>query len=173
MTEPIATELDVRFSGSQARATPWDTARDALTDARIYWITTVRHDLRPHVTPLIGLFIGDAFYFCTGPDEQKAKNIVDNSNCAVVTGCNTYGQGLDVVLEGNADRIVEEARLVELAQAFVSKYGSDWQFEVRDSAFHHEGGEAWVYEVVPDKVLGFDKSAPGSQTRWQFQQRRN
>ncbi|HZB40164.1 MAG TPA: pyridoxamine 5'-phosphate oxidase family protein, partial [Ilumatobacter sp.] len=144
MIEPVATELDTRFSGSDAKATPWDQARRALTEARIYWITTVRHDLRPHVTPLIGLFIDDTFYFCTGPDEQKAKNIVDNSNCAVVTGSNTYGEGLDIVVEGNADRLVEEARLQELARQFVEKYGPEWQFEVRDSAFHHTGGEAWV-----------------------------
>ena len=166
--EPVATELDARFSGSNATATPWDHARRALADARIYWITTVRHDLRPHVTPLIGLFIDDAFYFCAGPGEQKAKNIVDNSNCAVVTGCNTYGEGLDVVVEGNAVRIVEEARLLELAGAFETKYGSDWRFEVRDSAFHHEGGEAWVYEVSPRKVLGFEKGDPPGQTRWRF-----
>jgi hypothetical protein len=68
--QPVATELDPRFSSSSASATPWTDAQRALTDARIYWITTVRHDLRPHVTPLIGLWIDDAFYFCTGPGEQ-------------------------------------------------------------------------------------------------------
>lgn len=166
---PVATELDSRFSGSNAQPTEWDDARRELTDARIYWITTVRQDLRPHVTPLIGLFMDDAFYFCTGPSEQKAKNIVDNSNCAVVTGSNTYGKGLDIVLEGNAERVVEEARLLELAQAIETKYGAEWRFEVRDSAFHHEGGEAWVYEVPPNKVLGFEKGDPPGQTRWQFE----
>lgn len=168
---PVATDLDSRFSSASAAATPWDDARQALTDAPIYWITTVRHDLRPHVTPLIGLWIDDNFYFCTGPGEQKAKNIVDNSNCAVVTGSNAYGEGLDLVVEGNAERVVEEARLNDLAAAFVTKYGDEWRFEVRDSAFHHEGGEAWVYEVSPHKVLGFEKGDQPGQTRWQFDQR--
>ena len=163
-----ATELDSRFSASDAKPASWDDARRALTEARIYWITTVRHDLRPHVTPLIGLWIDDAFFFCTGPGEQKARNIVENSNCAVVTGCNTYGEGLDLVVEGNAARVVEEARLVELAEAFETKYGSEWHFDVRDSAFHHEGGEAWAYEVAPAKVLGFEKGDPSGQTRWRF-----
>jgi hypothetical protein len=168
MTEPVSTELDSRYSASDAKPTSWEDAQRALTEARIYWITTVRHDLRPHVTPLIGLWVDDTFVFCTGPGEQKAKNIVDNSNCAVVTGCNTYGEGLDVVVEGNAVRIVEEARLLELSEAFETKYGSEWHFEVRDSAFHHEGGEAWVYEVAPNKVLGFEKGDPPGQTRWRF-----
>jgi general stress protein 26 len=170
VTAPASTELDTRFSASDASATPWDDAQRALTDAGIYWITTVRHDLRPHVTPLIGLWIDDAFYFCTGPGEQKAKNIVDNSNCVVLTGSNTYGEGLDVVVEGNAERVVEQARLDDLAGAFVAKYGDDWRFEVRDSAFHHAGGEAWVYEVVPNKVLGFEKGNQPGQTRWRFDQ---
>jgi Pyridoxamine 5'-phosphate oxidase len=168
MPTPSTTELDSRFSGGDAKPTPWIDAQRALTDARIYWITTVRHDLRPHVTPLIGLWIDDTFVFCTGPGEQKAKNIVDNSNCAVITGCNTYGEGLDIVVEGNAARVVEEVRLLELARAFETKYGSEWRFEVRDAAFHHEGGEAWVYEVVPAKALGFEKGDPPGQTRWRF-----
>ena len=168
--QPVTTELDVRFSGPDAVATPWTGGEQALTDARIYWITTVRHDLRPHVTPLIGLWIDERFYFCTGPGEQKAKNIVDNSNCAVVTGTNAYGEGLDVVVEGNAERVVEEARLQELARQFVTKYGDEWRFEVGEAAFHHEGGEAWVYEVTPSKVLGFEKGDPPGQTRWQFDQ---
>ena len=168
MNAPASTELDTRFSGPDAAATPWADGRQELTDARIYWITTVRHDLRPHVTPLIGLWLDDRLYFCTGPGEQKAKNIVDNSNCAVVTGNNAYGRGLDVVVEGNAERVLEEARLEQLAEQFVSKYGDDWRFEVREAAFHHQGGEAWVYEVVPTKVLGFEKGDPPGQTRWTF-----
>jgi hypothetical protein len=173
MTAPATTDLDARFSSPNASPTAWDDARQALTDARIYWITTVRHDLRPHVTPLIGLWIDDAFYFCTGPGEQKAKNIVDNSNCAVVTGRNTYGEGLDIVVEGNAERIVEDARLQDLSRQFVSKYGDEWTFDVRDSAFHHKGGEAWVYEISPSKVLGFEKGNPPGQTRWQFAPKQN
>ena len=47
MPTPNATELDSRFSGGDAKPTPWTDAQRALTDARIYWLTTARHDLRP------------------------------------------------------------------------------------------------------------------------------
>ena len=90
--EPLATELDERFSGLGAQVTPWAEARRALSGAEIYWLATLRDDLRPHVTPLIGLFRDDVFYFCTGPTEQKAKNIVQNANCSVTTGCNRYSE---------------------------------------------------------------------------------
>ena len=73
-----------------------------------------------------------------------------------------------MVVEGRAERVVEDVRLRELADAYESKYGPDWRFEVDEAAFHHEGGEAWVFEVAPIKVLGFDRSNGGSQTRWRF-----
>ena len=44
----------------------------------MYWLSTVRPDGRPHVTPLMSVWLEGALYFCTGPDERKAKNLVRN-----------------------------------------------------------------------------------------------
>ena len=33
--------------------------------------------------------------------------------------------------------------------AYESEYGSDWHFDVREGAFHSQGGEALVLEVAP------------------------
>ena len=71
MTETIKTELDARFSDEDAAATPWEEGRDRLADASIYWLTTVRPDGRPHMTPLIGVWLDDAMHFCTGVSEQQ------------------------------------------------------------------------------------------------------
>ena len=49
------TKFDSRFSDPEASATPWAEAERALAEAELYWLTTVRADGRPHVTPLIGL----------------------------------------------------------------------------------------------------------------------
>ena len=46
-----------------------------LEQAELYWLTTVRADGRPHVTPLIGIAEDAAVYFCTGLREQKARNL--------------------------------------------------------------------------------------------------
>ncbi|MFF5209594.1 hypothetical protein [Streptosporangium sp. NPDC000396] len=61
----------------------------------------------------------------------------------------------------------DDARLRRVADAYESKYGSDWHFEVRDGAFHGEEVEALVYEVVPVTAFGFRKGE-FSQTRWRF-----
>jgi nitroimidazol reductase NimA-like FMN-containing flavoprotein (pyridoxamine 5'-phosphate oxidase superfamily) len=66
--DPVA-GLDARFSSDGATATPWSQARDGLEAAEVYWLSTVRPDGRPHVTPLIAVWLDGALYFCTGPTE--------------------------------------------------------------------------------------------------------
>lgn len=44
-----------------------------LDRAELYWLTTVRPDGRPHVTPLIGVALDAAAHFCTGLREHKAR----------------------------------------------------------------------------------------------------
>jgi hypothetical protein len=161
------TSIDTRFSDEGAAATPWPAAEASLHDAELYWLTTIRVDGRPHVTPLFGVWHGAAWHFCTGPDEQKARNLAQDQRCLVTTGCNHLGDGLDLVIEGRAERVTVDEQLERLAAAYVTKYGPDWQFEVRDGAFRHEAGVAHVFRVRPDVAFGFAK-APYSQTRWTF-----
>jgi hypothetical protein len=161
------TKLDQRFSSPDATATGWSEGQQRVEEAELFWISTVRPDGRPHVTPLISVWLDGAAYFCTGPDERKAKNLALNPNCVLTTGCNLLDEGLDVAIEGEAVRVKEDAKLERIAAACESKYGSEWHFDVRDGAFHHEGGEALVFEVAPVTAFGFAKGAYG-QTRWRF-----
>jgi hypothetical protein len=167
ITEPT-TELDARFSSDGARPTPWADARRALAEAELFWISTVRSDGRPHVTPLIAVWFEDALWFCTGPGEQKAKNVGRNAQCVLMTGTSEWDDGLDVVVEGDATRLTDDARLRRVATAYEEKYGSPWHFEVRDGAFHGGGGEAWVFAVAPTVAFAFAKSDVGGQTRYRF-----
>jgi len=168
--EPAA-ELDVQFSMEGATPTEWAEARDHLAKAETYWLSTVRPDGRPHVTPLISLWLDDALYFCTGPSERKAKNLAQNPHCILTTGSDSLDEGLDIVVEGDAAKVSDDAELMRIAEAYVSKYGSDWHFEVRDGAFHQEGVSdgAMVFEVAPVTAFGFRKGEY-SQTRWRFEQ---
>lgn len=165
-TGPMA-ELDARFSAPGATPTAWAEVDQAIQEAELFWISTVRRGDQPHVTPLPAVWSDGALYFCTGATEQKAVNLARNGNCALTTGTNTWKSGLDVVIEGNAKRVIDESRLRRLADAWESKYQGDWHFEVANGTFHHEGGEAFVFEVVPAKVLAFAKGA-FAQTRFSF-----
>jgi hypothetical protein len=159
--------IDTRFSDAEAAPTPWPETLAALRGAELYWLTTVRSDGRPHVTPLIGVLDDEEMHFCTGLEEQKARNLEHNEHLALTTGTNTWAEGLDVVVEGAAVRVTEGDALRRLAAAFEAKYGSDWRFEVVEDGFVHGGGTAAVFRIAPAKVLAFAKQ-PHAQTTYRF-----
>lgn len=163
-----AAELQTRFSSPDATPTPWAEARTYLESAEVFWLSTVRTDGRPHVTPLISVWVDDVLYFCTGSDEQKAQNLASNPHCILTTGCNAMGTGFDLVVEGDAQVVTDDAVLQRLADVYESKYGSDWHFEVRDGAFHHDAGSAIVFAVPPVTAYGYDRGNTNGATRWRF-----
>ncbi|MGH2838360.1 MAG: pyridoxamine 5'-phosphate oxidase family protein [Thermoleophilaceae bacterium] len=161
-------KIDKRFSDPEANPVAWADALDVLERAELYWITTVRPDGRPHVTPLIGVVADEAVHFCTGLEEQKGRNLEHNDRVAITTGNNTWASGLDVVVEGTAVRIDDDEQLRPLAEAWEAKYGSEWHFDVYDGMFRHsDGGGAAVFRVEPTKVLAFAKD-PHGQTTYRF-----
>ncbi|MER6616801.1 pyridoxamine 5'-phosphate oxidase family protein [Streptomyces xantholiticus] len=163
-------ELDPRFSDPKASAADWSDAAAQLRDAELFWLTTVRPDGRPHVTPLIAVWHDDCLHFCTGPGERKAKNLRENQEVVLTTGVPSLSEGYDVVVEGEAVRVTDEPTLRALADAYVHKYGPDWTFTVGDGVFVHEAGEALVFRVAPRTAFGFAKGDPFGQTRWRFAQ---
>ncbi len=160
MAEPV-TELDERFSAPGARATSWAAARAALESAQVSWLSTVRADGRPHVTPLVSVWVDDAAFFCTGPQEQKAVNLAGNPHVVLTTGRDTWDRGLDVMVEGAAVRVTDQKLLTRLAAAWRARWDGSWRYAVADGGFHHEGGDSpvHVYEIRAAKVLAFGKGA--------------
>ena len=92
MTTP-RTQLDSRFSDPDAQPTSWEQTLAEINRAELFWISTVRADGRPHVTPLVAVWLDDALHFSTGPDEQKALNIAADSHVAL-TDCALGQAGL-------------------------------------------------------------------------------
>ncbi|WP_426592429.1 pyridoxamine 5'-phosphate oxidase family protein [Cellulomonas sp. McL0617] len=157
--------IDPRYGDATQVPPPWEVVERILADAQLYWIVTVRADARPHAVPLVGVWQAGTFAFCTGPDEQKQRNLDGNPQVAVTTGSGGAGgwaNGKDVVVEGRAVRVTERDDLEVLAAAWFAKYGDDWRFEVRGERFVElsssggsTGGGALVYRVAPAKVLVF------------------
>jgi nitroimidazol reductase NimA-like FMN-containing flavoprotein (pyridoxamine 5'-phosphate oxidase superfamily) len=167
------TDLGGAFSGADAVPTSWAQARGDLQAAEVFWLSTVRPDGRPHVTPLLGVWFDGALYFCTGSSERKAKNLVQNRNCVLTTGRNDIEDGLDVVVEGAASLVSDEAELRHAADTFESKYGR--HFTAREGTWFGLGdsirnSSAELYRVAPSTAFGFAKGKQFSQTRWRFTQ---
>lgn len=166
--EPV-TELGA-FSSDDADPTVWTHGRRDLQSAEVYWLTTVRPEGRPHVTPLLGIWLDGALYFCTGSNERKAKNLGQNPFCILTTGCNGL-EGLDLVVEGEATKVSDLAELATVADTYESKYGS--HFTAPEGNWFGLGDtirrdEVFVFRVAPTTAFGFGKGTSSSQTRWKF-----
>jgi nitroimidazol reductase NimA-like FMN-containing flavoprotein (pyridoxamine 5'-phosphate oxidase superfamily) len=164
-------ELDERFSSPGAAAVPWADAERQLREADLCWLATVRRGGKPHVVPLLAVWLDGALSFITGEGEQKVSNLADNPQVTVTTGCNDLEQGLDVVVEGEASVVTDAARLDRLGDAYAAKYGEGWRVPGQEGVL--------TYEVTPSKVFGFGrkdgkvgppagKGEMFSQTRWRF-----
>jgi hypothetical protein len=115
-------------------ATAWTSARERLENPerdRTYWLATVHPDGRPHVVPLLGLWLDDAFYFLTGETTRRGRNLSHAPRCLMATSSTTL-PALDLIVEGNCRKVREDATLHRVAEAYGAKMA--WPLEVRDGA---------------------------------------
>ena len=136
--EPVTTLS--AFSSDNAVPTGWEQGRTDLQDAEVYWLSTVRPDGRPHVTPLLGIWLDRALYFCTGSNERKAKNLAQNPHCILTTGCNRL-DGLDIVVEGDVAKVSDVRSLaLEVARLHARSIFVLFDIATRDLAKHSQSG---------------------------------
>jgi hypothetical protein len=164
-TEPSA-QLNEGFSQPGATPPTWSEAAGVLAASEMFWLSTVRRDGRPHVTPLPAVWADGRVYFCVGSREQKARNLQSSPGCILAAGANQFRSGLDIVVEGTAVRVTGNEQLRRLAAMWKSRL--DWDFEVTDGGFRDPAGRlGLVFGVAPAKVLAFGKN-PYTQTRYRF-----
>ncbi|GAA3413555.1 pyridoxamine 5'-phosphate oxidase family protein [Streptosporangium vulgare] len=162
-------ELEVRYSEPGVEPTSWRETLDLLETAELFWLTTVRADGRPHVTPVVAVWHDDAVYFTTASIEQKMRNLEHSGKVAVTTGNNLWTKGLDVVVEGVATEVTAPEALPGIVEAFDAKYGAhnSWSLELVDDVAQVAGHPAVVFRIEPVKVFAFGKEPP-AQTRYRF-----
>jgi hypothetical protein len=166
---PITT-FDAEYSDPAATATGWKETRKVLEEAELFWVSTVRADGRPHVTPVVAVWAEEALWFSTGANEQKFANMRANPHVVMIAGANRWDGGLDVVVEGEAAHVTDDAVLGRVAGTFAVKWDGRWRFIARDGAFRDpEGsGEAMVISVTPVTVRAHAKGDPFGQTTYRF-----
>jgi nitroimidazol reductase NimA-like FMN-containing flavoprotein (pyridoxamine 5'-phosphate oxidase superfamily) len=165
-----AVEFDGRYSSPQAAATPWADVLEEIARAEVFWLTTVRPDGRPHVTPLLAAWHGGALYFTTGAGERKAANLRTNDRCALTTGTNAL-RGLDVTVDGSAHLVTGAAERDEAASAFEAKYGGHLTSPEGTWAGMGDtirAGGVQLYRVEPSVAFAFAKGDVYAQTRYRF-----
>jgi hypothetical protein len=167
-----------------APATAWTAARQRLAHPepdRTYWLATVRPDGRPHLVPLLGLWLADAFYFLTGATTRRAHNLAHTPRGVMATSSLTL-PALDLIVEGPCRKVRDDALLHRVAEAYGAKMA--WPLEVRDGAAYGPSAPTAgpppyaIYELVPEKVIGLPgiagteagvgREGSFTPTRWRF-----
>ena len=68
---------DVITTGAPEDRDPmaWAMARDRLADERFYWLATVHPVGRPHVRPVLAVWMDGNLYTTSNPAAQKGRNL--------------------------------------------------------------------------------------------------
>ena len=135
---------------------PWKWAEQRLRRSHNYWLITVRPDATPHAMPLWGIWVEGGFFFSTGRESRKARNLAANSACIVCTENSAEA----VIVEGVAAEVTDRARLKQLAPHYSRKY-NPWKLDP-------ELGP--VFEVRPRVIFGMREKTFKDATRWIFDQ---
>jgi PPOX class probable F420-dependent enzyme len=97
----------------------FDEVSRLLTDARNYWVCTVRPDGRPHAAPVWAVWRDGCVVFSSPDSTVKARNLVANAHATV-----HLESGDEVVIvDGQASRVDDDEELHALGAAFTAKYG--------------------------------------------------
>src|ERR1700687_1204373 len=123
----------------------WAWVDRKMNDCRTFWLATIHAGLhagnaRPHVMPVWGVWLDDAFSFSTGRKSRKGQNLAANPACTI-----TNDDGAEaVIIEGQAAEVNDPAQLDRIAAAYKKKYKMD-----------PRGMKEPIYSVRPEKMFGF------------------
>ncbi len=139
----------------------WSWATERLVKAHNYWLATTRPDARPHLMPVWGIWLDEGFYFSTGRQSRKARNLAANPNCVISAEVADRASVNDaIIVEGTVKEITDSSLRRKFAELYSAKYRWDM-----------EGFAEPVYLVRPVVAFAFIEGADeftGTATRWVF-----
>ncbi len=167
--EPIETKNLDRYGHAEL---PWSRPRERLealsTEDMTWFLSTIRPDGRPHSAGVGAQWFDGDLFFTSGPGTRKSRNVDANPASTISVRL----EGIDLVLEGDAERVTDEPTLEKLASLY-RKGG--WEAEVENDAFTapfsapSAGPPPWhLYRFRFHTVFGVATAEPHGATRWRF-----
>jgi general stress protein 26 len=133
---------------------PWRWAEQRLVRSHNYWLTTTRPDARPHTMLVWGVWVDGCFYFSTGAQSRKARNLAANPRCNV----STEKAAEAVIVEGTASTVSDADLLKRVSPSYARKY-KPWKLDPSMGP---------IFQVRPQKVFGLRERTFKAATRWRF-----
>lgn len=99
----------------------WSYVSDRMAQAKVYWVSTVSSDGRPHATPVDGVWLDDRLYFGGSPKTRRHRNLAINP-----AACIHLESGSEVlILHGDVQALQnpDHDLVVRLSEASNKKYG--------------------------------------------------
>ena len=137
-------------------------------DNDTWFLGTTGPEGRPHAAGVGALWHAGGLYFTSGSGTRKSKNLAGNPAASVSISL----AGIDLVFEGEVERVEEPEQL----EALASRYrDGGWPVTVENDAFTapfsapSAGPPPWqVYRFRFEKVFGVASEEPFGATRWSF-----
>ena len=138
-------------------------------DRHTCWLATINADGSPHVTGIGALWADDAFWFETGEQTRKARNVARDPRCTLSLATREF----DLVVEGDAHQI----RDPEIVARMAALWAEEWPCRVdetgtaltADFSAPSAGPPPWhVYRITPRAATALAIVEPGGATRWRF-----
>jgi hypothetical protein len=135
----------------------WDEVRQRFEAERWYWLATAGRDERPHVRPVLAVWLQDKVYSTTSPGAAKGRNLQLRPDCSLAA----RAPAIDIVVEGPTSWVDDRHLLERIASAYDSKYG--WPVTItKENMFGAPYGAPTagsppyrVYEIAPRLVYAF------------------
>jgi general stress protein 26 len=134
---------------------PWTWADERLRRSHNYWLMTVRPDGTPHAMPVWGIWVDNRFYFSTGAQSRKARNLQANPACIICTERTAEA----VIVEGRAAVVSDTSVVQPLAPVYYRKY-KPWKLDP-------EMGP--IFEVRPRVAFAMYEKRFKDATRYSFE----
>jgi hypothetical protein len=158
---PIQARLEAGVSQGPGRGGP---------NRHTYWLTTINPDGSPHVTGVGALFVDGSFWFESGEQTRKAKNLARDPRCALSVATDEF----DLVVEGEARQVTDPPTVAGMAARWAAE---GWPARVDETgraltaeySAPSAGPPPWfAYRLSAYSATALQTITPGGATRWRF-----
>ena len=134
------------------------------------WLATINPDGSPHVAGIGALWHEGAFWFETGPETRKGKNVARDPRCSLSLAADDF----DIVVEGDARRVTDPGLVAYMASRWADegwpcRVDASGEALIADFSAPSAGPPPWyVYKIEPRAATALETIEPGGATRWRF-----
>jgi hypothetical protein len=139
-------------------------------DRHTCWLATTNRDGSPHVTGVGVVWFDNAFWFVTGAQTRKGRNLIRDARCTISVALHEF----DLTLDGIAELIVDPTTVSTLVERWNIQ---GWPAVVDESGIAltaeysapSAGKPPWrIYKIQPLEATALAFVGVGGATRWRF-----